>query len=252
MVQHREDCLVKMPFPIRWFLPQEAKVVMHPAHVPFERKPQPTVGCRPGNFGPIGRFLGDRHDPGMPGQYVMVDVLQEGNRLKVFPAAVLVRQPFAFLARVIKVKHRRDGIDPQAIHMKTIAPVQRIGCQEVADFRSAVVENIRPPVWMLTAPGIGVLVQRRAVELRQRKIVPREMRRHPVEDHADAGRVQRIDQRGKLIRCAVPARRRVKPGHLIPPRRVVCVLGHRHQLNVRETHLPHIVDQLAGQLAVRV
>ena len=77
---------------------------------------------------------------------------------------MLVGYPFAFFPRVIEIEHRRHGIDPQAIDMKTIAPVQCVSGQEITNLLPAKVKNIRAPVGMLATPRIGVLVQRCAVE----------------------------------------------------------------------------------------
>ena len=188
----------------------------------------------------------------MPRQHVVVDVSQECNCLQILPAAVLVGQPFARFPRVVEVEHRRHGIHPQAIDVKALAPIQSVGGEEIANLSPAEIKNERPPVGMLPTARVGVLVERRAVEQRQRKVVPREVRRHPVKNHADARRVQRINQYRKIVRRSVPARRRVKPRDLITPRRIVGVLGHRHKLDVRKTHLPHVADQFVGEFAVRV
>ena len=45
---------------------------------------------------------------------------------------------------------------------------------------------------------VGVLEQVRAVEVREAVLVVREVRRHPVEDHADAGLVQLVDERHEV------------------------------------------------------
>ena len=52
--------------------------------------------------------------------------------------------------------------------------------------RAAVVELQRAPVGVLGPPRVAVLVQRAAVELGQRPVVPREVRGHPVHEDADA------------------------------------------------------------------
>ena len=65
-------------------------------------------------------------------------------------------------------------------------PEQRVGDQEVADLVAAEVEDERAPVGVRAAARVGVLVERGAVEAREREVVAREVRRHPVEDHADA------------------------------------------------------------------
>ena len=61
----------------------------------------------------------------------------------------------------------------------------------------AVVEDERAPVLVLALPGIGVLVERRAVEAGQAVRVLREMAGHPVEDHAEAGLVAGVDRARK-------------------------------------------------------
>ena len=164
--------------------------VVHPAHVPLEAEAQPAAVGRPGDAGPGGRLLGHHHHA----RVVLVDgrvqLLQERDRLQVLPAAVLVRRPLAVLAGVVQVEHRGDRVDPQPVDVELLAPVERVGDEEVAHLGPAEVEDVRAPVGVLAAPRVGVLVQRRAVEAGQRPLVAREVRRHPVQDHADAGLVQ--------------------------------------------------------------
>jgi hypothetical protein len=56
------------------------------------------------------------------------------------------------------------------------------------------VEDQRSPVHVLAEQRIAVLVERAAVELRQRPLVLREVRGNPVHDDADAGLVQLVDE----------------------------------------------------------
>ena len=163
----------------------------------------------------------------MTGEHMVVHMLQKTDRLQILATAVFVRYPLPLLARIVEVKHRGHGVDPQSIHMKTIAPVQRVGGEEISNLIPSVIENMRSPVRMLTPARIIVLVKCRSIKAGQRIIVLRKMRRHPVEYHADAGRVQRIHQRGEIVRSPVATRRRKKTGHLIAPRRIIGVLGHR-------------------------
>ena len=103
---------------------------------------------------------------------------------------------------------------------------------------------------MLAALRIGVLVERRAVEAAQGEVVGREVRRHPVDDHADAGVVQRVDHGGKVVGVPEPGRRCVVAGDLVAPRAVERVLGHRQQLDVREAEAAAMLDELLGRLSV--
>ena len=154
------------------------------------------------------------------------------------------------LPRIIQVEHRGHGVHPQAVHVEAVAPEQRVGQQEIHHLVPAVVEDQRAPILVRPFARVFVLVERGAVEAGQRPVVAREMRRHPVNNHPDARLVQRVDQILEVLRRAVAAGRRVKARHLVAPRRVIRVLGHRHEFHVREAHLLHVLDQRLGQLAV--
>ena len=95
---------------------------------------------------------------------------------------------------------------------------------------------------------IGVLVERRAVEMRQAMLVDREMRRHPVEDDADAGAMGAVDEAREAVRIAEARRRRVEPGRLVAPGRIVGMLGDRHELDMGEAGVDDIGDQPVGHL----
>ena len=58
--------------------------------------------------------------------------------------------------------------------------------EEVAHLGAPVVEDRAAPLGVEALARVGVLVQVRAVEARQPVLVVREVRGHPVEDHADA------------------------------------------------------------------
>ena len=62
-----------------------------------------------------------------------------------------------------------------------------------------------------------MLVERGAVELHQPVLVDREMRRHPVEDDADAGAVGAVDETRKAVRIAEAGGRRIEAGGLVAP-----------------------------------
>ncbi len=130
-------------------------------------------------------------------------------------------------------------------------PEERVGDQEVAHLGAPVVEDERAPVGMRSAAGILVLVERRAVEAHERELVAREVRRHPVEDHAEAAGVQPVDEVAELVGRAVARRGRVVAGHLIAPGARERVLHDGHQLDVREAEVERVVRELVGLLRVR-
>ena len=70
-------------------------------------------------------------------------------------------------ARIVEVEHRGDGVDPQAVQVVAIEPEECVAEEEVADLGPAVVEDLGAPVAMLAEPGVGMLVEMRAVEIAQ-------------------------------------------------------------------------------------
>ena len=102
---------------------------------------------------------------------------------------------------------------------------------------------------MRAAARVVVLVQRGAVEARERPLVGREVRGHPVEDHADAVRVQVVDEVAEVVGRAHRRDGGVEAGHLVAPRARERVLHHRQQLDVREAEVADVRRELVGELA---
>ena len=124
--------------------------------------------------------------------------------------------------------------------MILVEPEERVGDEEIAHFIAAEIENERAPILVLALARIHVLVKIGAVEFGQPMRVLREMRRHPVHNHADAGLVTAVDEMPELVRRAEAAGRRVIIGDLITPGTVERMLRHRHQLDVGVAHLEDI------------
>jgi hypothetical protein len=101
--------------------------------------------------------------------------------------------------------------------VELLEPVQRVGHQEVAHLRVAEVEDQRAPVHLLAEAWIGVLVERLPVEAGEGPFVLREVAGNPVHDHADAGRVQAVDEVLEVVGMPEAAGRGVVPGHLVAP-----------------------------------
>ena len=90
------------------------------------------------------------------------------------------------LARIVEVEHRGDGIDAQAVEMEFLGPVERIVDEVGKHLGAAEIVDRGVPVGMEALARILMLVKGGAVEPAQAVGVGREMRRHPVEDDADA------------------------------------------------------------------
>ncbi len=182
--------------------------------------------------------------------HLLVELLDERDRLEVLATAVLVGDPLAGLARVVEVQHRGHGVDAQPVDVELLDPVQRVGDQEVAHLVAAEVEDQRAPVRLRAAARVGVLVQRGAVEARQRPLVAREVRRHPVDDDADAALVEVVDEPAQVVRRPVPRGGRVVAAHLVAPRATEGMLRDRQQLDVGEAHALAVLGELRRQVAV--
>ena len=166
--------------------------------------------------------------PGILRVREVVELPEKLDGLKIFAPAILVGNPFALLSRIIQVEHRSHRVHPQAVHMKAFAPEQRVGGQEIAHFVPAVIEDQRAPVLVRTFARVLVLIERGAVEARQRPVIPRKMRRHPVHDDTNAGFVQRVDEKLKIIGRAITgwsASKSPSPGTPMKDRRRVPTPG---------------------------
>ncbi|MOA20992.1 hypothetical protein D3C78_1414680 [compost metagenome] len=172
---------------------------MHPAHVPLVVKTKAALLGRLADAGP-GRGLFSDHQRArrFDGNDV-VEVAEEIDGFQVLASTMAVGHPFAGLARVITVKHRGHGIDAQAVDMKVFEPVQRRGQHEAVHFGTPEVVDQGVPVLVKAFQRVLVFIQSGAVETRQAMTVGGEMRRHPVEDHADLRLVAGIDESGEVF-----------------------------------------------------
>lgn len=75
------------------------------------------------------------------------------------------------------------------------------------DFGASQVVDQGVPILVKAFQRVAVFVQRGAVELGQTVGIGGEMRRHPIENHADVGLVTGIDERREIVRRAETRRR---------------------------------------------
>src|SRR5262245_35514610 len=100
-------------------------------------------------------------------------------------------------------------------------------------------------------PGILVLVERGPVETPQAEFVLGEMRRHPVENHADSPSVELVDHEAEIVGTAIARGWSEIATYLVAPGAGERVLHQREKLHVRETNLLHIFSKLHRQLSIR-
>ena len=134
--------------------------------------------------------------------------------------------------------------------MVTVEPKKRVADQKTAHFMAAVIENITVPLGLNTLARVGVLENMRAVKISESVLVAREMRRHPIEDHADVVLMQCIDEKHQILRRAVVCRRGEISGDLIAPGTEKGMVHQRQKFHVSETRVPHIIGKQRRHLAV--
>ncbi len=247
-VLQREGHPVVVITAVAGFDRQVLERVVHPAQVPLVAEPQPSLVHATGHSGPRGRLLGDHQRIGELLADHRGQLAEEPDRLVVLAATVGVRGPLAGPARVVEVEHRGDRIDAQRVDVELVEPVQGVRDEKVAHLVAPVVEHVRAPVGMLTALRVGVFVQRGAVEPAEAPFVAREVRRHPVDDHADSAAVEHVDESSEAVGLAETRRRREVAGHLVAPRPAERVLGDRHQFHVGETEGANVIGEFDREL----
>ena len=211
-VDQAERQLVVVEAPVHGLAPEVVQRVVHPAHVPLEAEAEPAQVGRPGDARPGGGLLGGADRPRLAVVDELVEAPEEVDRVEVLVAAEAVRHPLAFLARVVEVEHRGDGVDAEPVRVVLLEPEECVREQEVAHLVAAEVEDQRAPVGVRAAARVVVLVEGSAVEARQRPLVTRKVRRDPVEDHADAVAVQALDERLQVVGLAEARARREVAG----------------------------------------
>ncbi len=250
-IQHSEREVVLVMRPVHRIAREVLQGVVHPAHVPLEPEAEAAEVGGARDPGPGGGLLGNRERSRVAPVGRPVEVAQELDGLEMFVPAVVVGEPLTVLARVVEIQHRSDCIDANPVEVVLVEPEHGARDQEAADLGPAVVEDGAVPVGVPSLPPVRVLVQRVPIEPAEPMAVGREMRRHPVEDDADACLVQLVDEVHQILGRAVAGARSEVRRALISPRRVIGMLGDGEQLDVGEPHVGHVSDEGFGELPVR-
>ncbi len=89
-----------------------------------------------------------------------------------------------------------------------------------------------------------------AVEVTQSMLIAGKMGGHPIHNHANAGLVQTIDQKHKILGCTVTRTWGKVSGGLIPPGTVKGVFGGRHKLHMGKADVTDIAGKPFGQFTI--
>ena len=105
-INKTERELILMPVSPQRIFAKIGKRVVHPAHIPLIVKAKTVILNRvTRNVCPRSTLLGNHHSFGVQSVHSGVELLEEINGNEVLSSAVLVRNPLAVLAVIVKVKH---------------------------------------------------------------------------------------------------------------------------------------------------
>ena len=227
-----------------------AQIVIHPSHIPFYVKAKPVILHISRNFRPCGGFLGNHQHTRIPSLHYGIQMFQQFHRFQILMAAVHIGHPLPVALPVIQVKHGSHRIHPDSVRMILLNPIKGIGNQVIGNLRPAVIINQCPPMRMRAFPRILMFIETGSVKVGKPIGIPWEMRRHPVQNDADAGFMHFIHKIFEILVRPVPGSRRIIPNDLISPGAVKRMLHHRHQFDMRVTHLFHIIGYQGGEFPV--
>ena len=205
-----------------------------------------------GDAVPGGGLLGDGDDARAAPVDGRVHLLEEGDRVQVLPAAVLVGRPLARPRASSRGRASRRRRPPAA---------RRCGTPRTSTRRWRP-GSCAPPCGRSRTPASPSRGARPAAGPRARTAAARRTRPAPSR-RAGSGRapspsstpmpgpVQRVDQVPEVVRGAQPGGRRVEAGDLVAPGAAEGVLGDRHQLDMGEAQVLDVRGELLGELAVR-
>ena len=183
-VMQAEQDLTVMMLAVDRVLADVFERVVHPSHVPLVAEAQPAPFDRLRYHRPGRQFLRRRGRVGKAREHLRIDAPEQVDGVEVLPAAIFVRDPAALRPAVIEIDHRSDGIDAQPVDAIAVEPEQTVGEEEIGDLGAPVIVDQRVPIEMASLHRIGMLVQRRSVELTEPVRVIGEMSGHPIENDA--------------------------------------------------------------------
>src|SRR5579875_4073229 len=159
--------------------------IMHPSHVPLERKAEATNVGRARDQRPCRRFLRNSNRPRYLTVDRLVELAQKIDRLQMLAPTILIRHPLTGWTHVIQVEHRGHRVNTQAINMILAQPKERTADQEIPDLAASIVKDLRSPLFMLTFARVGIFIEVRAIKIAQRVAIFRKVRRYPVQQYAN-------------------------------------------------------------------
>src|SRR5215475_1592636 len=121
--------------------------------------------------------------------------------------------------------------------MVAAEPEKGITDEKALDLFTTIVEDVAVPLRMIALARVGMLVQMGSVEESQAVLIGREVRRHPVENHADTALVQSIDEVHQILRRTIIGGRSEVAGGLVAPGAEKGMIHDRQELHMRVSHL---------------
>ena len=221
-------------------LPQIPEEALRPPRVPAVVEAEAFLLRRLCGSGPLGGAVRDQKHTGAELPHGFCQCAEKIPALEIFAAAIEISP--AVISRVIE--NRRGVNDADAVRVIFLRPEHGVRQQEIFHLRASEMKDCG----LAEAPAR--LIERGPVEGRQRKRILREVRRRPVQNHADSLAVQKIDEPLEVLRGAEAGGRRVVPGRLIAQGFIQRVLHHRQEFHMREVKFSDVGSDPRGELPV--
>ena len=215
--------------------------IVHPAKIPLIIKSQAAFFRRLCAAGIGCAVLSDQHGCRMQLMETGIHFFQKLHCCLVY-AAQLISHP---------VDHTADGVHAQTVKMILFKPV--VGSRlHKAGYLAAGKNEIAAAPFGVRDITDGIFIQFRSVIPAEGIIVQSKVRRNKVQDRADPGSVQTVDQLLQLLRRSIAGGRTEKARTLISPASVKGMLGERHKLYMRISVGLDIVDQFISDFFIRI
>ena len=202
-IDERECQIVMVIRPIDRIKRKIPKHIVHPAHIPFVAEAQSSHVGRTGNHRKSGGLFGNHDIPREKLVTGAVKLFDKLDSLHVFFSSEDIRHPLAVFSVVVKIQHRRYGINTNTVNVIFIHPEHSARYQEADNLIAAVVINESTPLFVFALSPVLVLIAASAVKAHKPVRILREMSGNPVKYNSQTCPVSLVDKIHEIMRCAI-------------------------------------------------
>ena len=205
---------------------------------------------RQGHVLKAGKLLADHQRARHLRLDCFIETLEKVDGFEVLPSALDIGSPFPGLLAIVQIEHRGDIVEPQAVHVVLLQPVEGIGDQELPYLLPSVVKDTGIPLAVLPLHGVAVFIAAAAVQIDQAIAVLGEVGNIPVHEHTDAQLMAPVHQLPESVGIAVPEGGREIIGGAVTPGPIKAVFHQWGQFQIVVAHFVDIIRQGISQFRI--